>query len=75
VRFCGLDIGLLDRRGNPKSVGNQGRSKMSTLRAVEPDLLSVWKVPLNRRARGVCVDPRVGAGREGGPPRRRRSNE
>ena len=41
VRFCGLDIGLLDRRGNPKSVGNQGRSKMSTLRAVEPDLLSV----------------------------------
>lgn len=26
VRFCDLDIGLLDRRG-PKSVGNQCRSK------------------------------------------------
>jgi hypothetical protein len=62
VRFCGLDIGLLDAAA-PNLSGINAGPKMSTIRAVELDLLSVWTVPSPGAHEGVCVDPRVGAGR------------
>src|SRR5712671_4981329 len=47
----------------PNLSGINAGPKMSTIRAVELDLLSVWTVPSPDAHEGVCVDPRVGAGR------------